>query len=82
MFFFLSKTLNLLFLPLTLVFIFFILFVFVKKQPWKKRFFWTGFLLFLFFSNDFISNKVMRAWEVDTKPFSEVRPHEVGIVLT
>lgn len=82
MFFFLSKTLNLLFLPLTLVFIFFILFVFVKKQPWKKRFFWTGFLLFLFFSNDFISNEVMRVWEVDTKPFSEVPPHEVGIVLT
>jgi uncharacterized SAM-binding protein YcdF (DUF218 family) len=82
MFFVLSKTLNLLFLPLTQVFIFFVLCVIVKKQPWKKRFFWAGFILLLFFSNDFISNAVMRAWEVETKPFSEVQPHEVGIVLT
>ena len=82
MFFVLSKTLNLLFLPLTQVFIFFVLCVIVKKQPWKKRFFWAGFVLLLFFSNDFISNAVMRAWEVDTKPFNEVQPHQVGIVLT
>ena len=24
----------------------------------------------------------MRAWEMDTKPFKEMQPHEVGIVLT
>ena len=82
MFFVLSKTLNLLFLPLTQVFIFFVLCVIVKKQPWKKRFFWAGFILLLFFSNDFVSNAVMRAWEVDPKPFNEVQPHKVGIVLT
>jgi uncharacterized SAM-binding protein YcdF (DUF218 family) len=82
MFFVLSKTLNFLFLPLTQVFIFFVLCVIVKKQPWKKRFFWAGFILLLFFSNDFISNAVMRAWEVDPKPFNEVQPHQVGIVLT
>ena len=82
MFFVLSKTLNLLFLPLTQVFIFFVLSVIVKKQPWKKRFFWAGFVLLLFFSNDFISNAVMRGWEVDPKPFNEVQPHQVGIVLT
>ena len=82
MFFVLSKTLNLLFLPLTQVFIFFVLSVIVKKQPWKNRFFWAGFVLLLFFSNDFISNAVMRGWEVDPKPFNEVQPHQVGIVLT
>src|SRR5688572_5164945 len=82
MFFVLSKTLNFLVLPLTLVFIFFILHLIVKKQPWKKRFFWTAFLLLIFFSNDFISNELMRAWEVDTKAFKEMRQHQVGIVLT
>jgi uncharacterized SAM-binding protein YcdF (DUF218 family) len=82
MFFVLSKTLNILFLPLTQVFIFFLLYVVVKKQPWKKRFLWAGFGLFLFFSNDYISNEIMRAWEVDPKLMSEVKPHEVGIVLT
>jgi uncharacterized SAM-binding protein YcdF (DUF218 family) len=82
MFFFLSKTLNFLALPLTIVFIFFLLSIFVKKQPWKKRFYWSGFILLLFFSNDYIANAVMRMWEVDTKPFKEMRPHQVGIVLT
>lgn len=82
MFFILSKTLNFLVLPLTLVFIFFVLSIFVKKQPWKKRFYWIGFSLLVFFSNDFISNEVMRAWEVDATPFSEMHPHQIGIVLT
>ena len=82
MFFAISKILSFLFLPVTQVFVFFVLYVFVKKQPWKKYFFWTGFVLFLIFSNDFTSNEIMRMWEVDAKPFDEVRPREIGIVLT
>lgn len=82
MFFVLSKTLNFLVLPLTMVFIPFVLSVVIKKQPWKKRFFWTGFILLVFFSNDFVSNEAMKAWEVDPIPFSEMRPHTLGIVLT
>jgi len=82
MFFILSKTLSILVLPLTLVVIFFLLSVIVKKQPWKKRFFWTGFILLLFFSNHFISNSIMRAWEIKTKAFGEMKPYEMGIVLT
>ncbi len=82
MFFVLSKTLSFLVLPLTMVFIPFVLSVVIKKQPWNKRFFWTGFILLVFFSNDFISNEAMKAWEVDPKPFSEMRPYTLGIVLT
>lgn len=82
MFFILSKTLNFLVLPLTLVVIPLVLSVIIKKQPWKKRFFWTGFVLLLFFSNDFIANKIMMMWEVEPKPFVELHPYEVGIVLT
>jgi len=82
MFFALSKILSFLFLPITQVFVFFVLYVFVKKQPWKKYFFWTGFVLFLLFSNDFTSNEIMRMWEVDAKPFNEIRPRQIGIVLT
>jgi len=82
MFFALSKILSFLFLPITLVFVFFVLHVFVKKQPWKKYFFWAGFGLFLLFSNDFTSNEIMRMWEVDPKPFNEIRPRQIGIVLT
>jgi uncharacterized SAM-binding protein YcdF (DUF218 family) len=82
MFFILSKTLNFLVLPFSLVFIALVLSVIVRREPWRKRFFWTGFILLIFFSNDFISNEIMQAWEVDTKPFKEIRPREVGIVLT
>ena len=82
MFFALSKIFSFLFLPITQVFVFFVLYVFVKKQPWKKYFFWTGFGLFLLFSNDFTSNAIMRMWEVDAKPFNEIRPRQIGIVLT
>lgn len=82
MFFVLSKTLNFFVLPLTMVFVFLLLSVIIKKQPWKKRFFWTGFILLVFFSNDFISNEAMRAWEIKTKAFGEMRPYQMGIVLT
>lgn len=82
MFFFLSKTLNFLVLPLTMVVLCFVASVVIKSQPWKKRFFWAGFVLLLFFSNDFISNSIMRAWEVDPKPFNTLQPHKLGIVLT
>jgi uncharacterized SAM-binding protein YcdF (DUF218 family) len=38
--------------------------------------------LLLFFSNDFIANEFMRAWEVKTKAYDEMAPHQLGIVLT
>ncbi len=82
MFFVLSKTLSFLAQPLSLVFISFLLSVFIKRQPWKKRFFWTGFILLIFFSNYFIANELMRAWEVKTKAFRDMRQYQVGIVLT
>lgn len=82
MFFILSKTLNFLVLPLTMVVVCFVSAVLIKRQPWKRRFFWFGFALLLFFSNDFIANSVMRAWEIDAKPFSSLSPRKLGIVLT
>jgi uncharacterized SAM-binding protein YcdF (DUF218 family) len=82
MFFFLSKTLNFLVLPLTMVVICFVASAIIRREPWRKRFFWAGFGLLLFFSNDFVSNSVMRAWEIDAKPFSTISPRKVGIVLT
>jgi uncharacterized SAM-binding protein YcdF (DUF218 family) len=82
MFFVLSKLLNFLVLPITQVFACFVLYILVKQQPWKNRFLWIGFVLFLFFSNDFLANEIMDIWEVDTKPFTEIREHQLGIVLT
>lgn len=82
MFFILSKTLNFLVMPFTVVCLLFVLSVVLKAPRWKKRLFWTGFILLLFFSNDFISNEIMSAWEVKTKAYREMKPHSLGIVLT
>lgn len=39
--------------------------------------------MLLFFSNDFIANEVMLAWELEATPIAEIkREYEMGIVLT
>jgi uncharacterized SAM-binding protein YcdF (DUF218 family) len=49
----------------------------------KRIFFWTGFGLLFFFSNGFIANEVMRAWEPDATPYIDMKKrYEYGIVLT
>jgi len=83
MFFVLSKILNYLTMPLVLVCICFLLHIFIGRPIWKKRLFWFGFGLMFFFSNDFIANELMLAWEPDATPFADIkRKYEYGIVLT
>jgi uncharacterized SAM-binding protein YcdF (DUF218 family) len=82
MFFMLSKTVSWLFMPLTLIVIFIFLAVFLKNPRLKKYFFWLGFGLLLFFSNSTIANEVMMMWELPAQPYSDLRPHKLGIVLT
>ncbi len=82
MFFVLSKTVDFLAMPLTLVLMSLLGGILVKNQTLKKRLILSAFILLFFFSNDFISNEVMSAWEVKTVPFSSLRPHELAIVLT
>lgn len=82
MFFVLSKTLNYLVMPLTIICICLLASVFVKKAQWKKRLFLSGIILLFFFSNDFIANEFMRAWEIPARPFSTITKYKLGIVLT
>ena len=82
MFFILSKTIAFLVMPFTVVIILLMLSAFWRNPKWKKRFFWAAIVLLLFFSNDFIANEFMRAWEVRTKAYKDMKPHEFGIVLT
>ena len=82
MFFVLSKTLSYITLPFVIITVCFIVSVLLKNAKWKKRLFWIGFSLLIFFSNDFIANEVMSAWELKTKPFASMHPYEWGIVLT
>lgn len=82
MFFVLSKTLNYLMMPLTIICGLFIASLLWKKPMWKRRLFLAGFILLIVLSNPFLANEVMSQWEVKTTPFAEMKPHKLAIVLT
>lgn len=82
MFFVLSKTLTYLMMPLFLVCASLLVSVLLKNAKWKRRFFWAGFVMLFFFSNEFIANAVMHAWEIPTIPYNKMRKHKLAIVLT
>lgn len=82
MFFVLSKTLNYLTTPLAITCACLVASLFVRRPAWKKRLAIAGVVLLLFFSNEFIANEVMRAWETDPVAFNRMHPYRVGIVLT
>ena len=82
MFFFLSKTLNYLVLPLTIIVILLVLSIVLKNPKWKKRLLYSGVILLILFSNDFLANEAIHAWEIQTVAFKDMTPHKLGIVLT
>jgi uncharacterized SAM-binding protein YcdF (DUF218 family) len=82
MFFFLSKTLGYLVRPLVIV-CGLLLAAWLSKKAGRRKFFLISalFLLF-FFSNEFIANEVMNAWEIKATPFAQMeRSYTYGILL-
>jgi uncharacterized SAM-binding protein YcdF (DUF218 family) len=83
MFFFLSKTLNYLTMPLLILCAFFLLAAFLRSKRWKKRCFQFGLFLLLFWSNDFIANELMHDWEVPATRLDKIKKkYSWGIILT
>lgn len=83
MFFILSKTLGYLAKPLVIITILFISSLVTRNKLWKRRLLIGAIAMLLFCSNEFISNEVMRMWEVPPTPFTEIKKkYEVGILLT
>jgi uncharacterized SAM-binding protein YcdF (DUF218 family) len=83
MFFVFSKTLNFITNPLVIVCSLLIISLIVKRAKLKKALFWTSFVLLLFFSNDFVANEVMSAWEISPTPYTSITTtYSLGIVLT
>src|SRR5258706_14420656 len=83
MFFFLSKTINFLTMPLVVICVLLLLSVFLRPVRWKNWLLRAGIALLLFCSNDFIVNEFMRAWEVPATPFAEIKKHyRWGILLS
>lgn len=69
-------------MPFVVVCLCFLFSALIRKQKLKKYLFWIGLTLLFFFSNDFIANEVIGAWEVKTKPYREMKTYSLGIVLT
>ena len=82
MFFVLSKILAFFVRPLVWIAACFLISWFAKKPKFKVRFFWLGVFLLIFFSNQYISNRVMLWWEPDPVPMNEVPDYDVAIVFT
>ena len=83
MFFLLSKTLSYLAKPLVIIVLLFLLSTSIRNIKWKRRLFWLALGLLLFFSNEFVANEAMLAWEVPVTPLQQVtKTYTIGIVLT
>jgi uncharacterized SAM-binding protein YcdF (DUF218 family) len=82
MFFYLSQFLSFLAMPLTIISILIVIGALYVRKKWGKISLWTGILLLWFFSNQFIANQAMLAWEHDFKAFDKIKTYEIGIVLT
>lgn len=82
MFFFLSKTLNYLVMPLTIITGCLVVAFFLKDRTMRRRLLAAGIVLLFFFTNEFIANEVMKRWEVQTRPYASMPRYKVGIVLT
>lgn len=83
MFFFLSKVLAFLAMPLTIIILLIVIGFVVKKQPVKRFFMSTGIATLLFFTNPWIYSQVLAWWE--TPPINYVdlqETYQVGVVLT
>lgn len=83
MFFILSKTISYLVLPVTMLVILLLLFLFSKNVRLKKWSLALFVALFLIFTSPFLANTFMRWWEWPATPISELQQeYDAAIVLS
>jgi uncharacterized SAM-binding protein YcdF (DUF218 family) len=82
-FFFLSKTIGYLTQPAVLVGLLFVAAWIIRAARWRRTLLLSGIILFFLFGNDFLSNELMRWWELPPQPLHTFeKTYEYGIVLT
>lgn len=81
MFFILSKILTFLITPLFWIAALLLWAILTKSQVRRKRFLILSFLMFLFFSNNFLFNEVVRKWEGPITNYNNPETYDIGIVL-
>jgi uncharacterized SAM-binding protein YcdF (DUF218 family) len=82
MFFYFSQFLSFLAMPLTLVLLLLVIAIIFTPKSRGRKILGIGVLILVFFSNPFLSNLALLAWEPPYKSFEEIPNREIGIVLT
>ena len=83
MFFIFSKILSFLAQPLAIIVLLLIVSWVIRNQRWKKILSRTAFVMLLVTSNYFISNFVMRTWEIPITTFASIsKTYDFGVLLT
>jgi uncharacterized SAM-binding protein YcdF (DUF218 family) len=82
MFFIFSKLLLFLIAPISWIILFLIFSIFSKDNVRRKKFLLISVIMFLFFSNTFIFDRFMHAWEMKATPGENLSHYDGAIVLT
>ncbi len=82
MFFLLSKILRILLSPVFWMVVFAIIIILSKNKRRKKRTTFVLILTLFFFTNPFIADEFMRAWETKAVHQNNLKTYDVGILLT
>jgi len=77
-----SQLFSFLILPLTIIMILFLAGIIFINRRIGKKFLIASFILLFLFSNRFLANTAINAWEPDFKIIKTLPEYEVGIVLT
>jgi uncharacterized SAM-binding protein YcdF (DUF218 family) len=81
MFFYLSKILAFLIAPVTWIFILLLYALFSKVQSRKRKSLIGAIIIAYTFSNSFLFDEMMRAWEIPAVKYEELDTCDAGIVL-
>jgi len=83
MFYFLSKVLFYVLMPLSITLLVLVWAMFTKNIKRKNKLLKIGVIMVFVFGNDFLVNEGFLLWEIPpTSPESITEPYDVGIVLT
>lgn len=82
MFFYFSQLFSFLIMPFTICLVTLVIGLFFIHRKFGKRLIFGSLVLFLFFSNSYISNRIMHAWEPAPRELETLPVYEIGIVLT
>jgi len=84
MFFILSKTISYLLMPATLIGLVWLAYFIFRKWRFRKYLAILGFTLFIIFTNDFLANSFLKAWQAESANLEQLKNQEFtyGVLLT